>query len=464
MENKKLKRGQEIELTISDLAFGGRGISKQDELVFFVKDAIPNQKVIAKISKIKKNYVEAYSIETLKESKDQIETVCEHFRWCGGCTTQQLEYQKQLHYKQKQISDILNKIAGEKDLEINPIIGCDQPFFYRNKMEYTFSGTPWYIADESYDDVVLGLHVPKRFDKILNINKCHINHDVFNDILNISRKIAVKENMVPYHVRKHTGFLRFLVIRIGVHTNEVMVNLVTAGHKPEIIKPLVDALIEKVPSIKSIVNTINTQKSNIASGTSKLVYGKESINEKIGEYTFKISANSFFQTNSYQVKTLYDYIIKTADFKKDDIVYDLYCGTGTIGIYLARNVKHVYGIEIVEDAIKDAKINAEINDIKNIDFYCGDLKDILDSETMDNIDKPTTVIVDPPRPGLHPNTVKNLLKLSPKKIVYVSCNPATMARDLEILISKKYTIQDLQPIDMFPHTPHVECVTTLILN
>ena len=260
MEDKKLKRRQEIKLTISDLAFGGRGISKKNDLVFFVKDAIPNQDVIAKISKIKKNYVEAYSIETIKKSKDQVDPPCEHFEWCGGCTTQQLDYQKQLYFKQKQISDILNKIAGEKDIDINPIIGCEQTFFYRNKMEYTFSGVPWYIGDESYDDVVIGLHVPKRFDKILNINKCHINHDVFNDILQISKEVSIKEKMVPYDVRKHTGFLRFLVIRIGVHTNEVMVNLVTAGYKPEIIKPLVDELVDKIPNIKSIVNTINTKK------------------------------------------------------------------------------------------------------------------------------------------------------------------------------------------------------------
>ena len=464
MEDKKLKRGQEIKLTISDLAFGGRGISKQDDLVFFVKDAIPNQKVIAKISKIKKKYVEAYNIETLKDSNDQVNPVCEHFDWCGGCTTQQLDYQKQLHYKQKQISDILNKIGGAKDLNINPIIGCEKTFFYRNKMEYTFSGSPWYIEEESYDDIIIGLHVPKRFDKILSINKCHINHDVFNDILQISKEITVKENMIPYEVRKHTGFLRFLVLRIGVHTKQVMVNLVTAGYKPKIIKPLVDVLVNKIPNIKSIVNTINTKKSNIVSGTSKLLYGEECINEKIGDYTFKISSNSFFQTNSYQVKTLYDYIIKTANFKKSDVIYDLYCGAGTIGIYIAQSVKQVYGIEIVEDAIKDAKINAKINKIDNIKFYCGDLKDVLDSDAMDNIEKPTTIIVDPPRPGLHSNTVKNLIKLSPEKIIYVSCNPATMARDIEMLVNEKYMIKELQPIDMFPHTPHIECVTTLILN
>ena len=464
MKDNQLKRWQEIELSISDLAFGGKGISKVDDLVFFIKDAIPGQIVNAKISKIKKNYIEAYNIQTIKKSSDQVEPLCEHFDWCGGCTTQQLDYKKQLDYKQKQIYDILNRIGKAEDLKINTIIGCDKIFFYRNKMEYTFSGVPWYIGDESYDNIIIGLHVPKRFDKILSINKCHINHDIFNDILSISKKVSVKENMIPYNVRKHKGFLRFLVIKIGVHTNEVMVNLVTAGYKPDIIKPLVNALRDKIPSIKSIVNTINTRKSNIVSGTSKLIYGREYINEKIGKYVFKISANSFFQTNPYQVKILYDYIIKTANFKKNDIVYDLYCGTGTIGIYVANLVKKVYGIEIVEDAIEDAKFNAKENNINNIQFYCGDLKDILDSKEMQDIEQPTTIIVDPPRPGLHPNTIKNILTLSPNKIIYVSCNPATMARDIELLVSEKYAIKDLQPIDMFPHTPHIECVTTLIIN
>ena len=460
MENKKLKRGQEIKLKISDLAFGGKGISKKDDLVFFVKDAIPSQEVIAKISKIKKKYAEAYSIETLKDSTDQVNPACEHFKWCGGCTTQQLDYQRQLYYKQKQVSDILNKIGGEKNLDVNTIIGCENTFFYRNKMEYTFSGIPWYIGNESYDDVIIGLHVPKRFDKILNINKCHINHEVFNDILKISKEVAVKEKMIPYHVRKHTGFLRFLVIRIGIHTNEVMVNLVTAGYKPKIIKPLVDALVDGIPNIKSIVNTINNQKSNIASGTSKLLYGNECINEKIGDYTFKISANSFFQTNSYQVKTLYDYIIKTADFKKSDIVYDLYCGTGTIGIYVSSFVKKVYGIEIVKDAIKDANFNAKKNNIKNISFYDSDIKDFFTDQNT-KIDKPNTIIIDPPRPGLHPNVVKDIIKLSPSKIIYVSCNPSTQARDVKIFLEDSYKISDIQPIDMFPHTPHIECIITL---
>jgi len=464
MEDKKLKRGQEIELSITDLAFGGRGISKLDDLVFFVKDAIPNQKVIAKISKIKKKYVEAYKIKILKKSKDQVDPVCEHFDWCGGCTTQQLDYQQQLHYKQKQISDILNKIAGTKDVDINPIIDCKQTFFYRNKMEYTFSGNPWFIEDESYDDVIVGLHVPKRFDKILNINKCHINYEVFNQIINIAKEVSNNEKMVPYDVVKHTGYLRYLVLRAGVQTNEFMINFVTSTFNKRFMNSFLEKILDVLPNVTSVINTINAEKNNTAKGNPKTIFGSSYINEKIGDYTFKISANSFFQTNSYQVKTLYDYILKTSDFKKSDIVYDLYCGTGTIGIYIAQFVKKVYGIEIVEDAINDAHINAEINNIENINFYCGDLKDILNSDALDNIEKPTTVIVDPPRPGLHPNTVKNLIRLAPKKIIYVSCNPATMARDIEMLIRDNYSIKNLQPVDMFPHTPHIECVTTLILN
>ena len=256
------------------------------------------------------------------------------------------------------------------------------------------------------------------------------------------------------------GMNPMMMLSLGIHTNEVMVNLVTAGYKPKIIKPLVDALVDGIPNIKSIVNTINNQKSNIASGTSKLLYGDEYINEKIGDYTFKISANSFFQTNSYQVKTLYDYIIKTADFKQSDIVYDLYCGTGTIGIYVSSFVKKVYGIEIVKDAIEDAKFNAKKNNIRNISFYDSDIKDFFTDQNT-KIDKPNTIIIDPPRPGLHPNVVKDIIKLSPSKIIYVSCNPSTQARDVKIFLEDSYKISDIQPIDMFPHTPHIECIITL---
>ena len=460
MENKKLKRGQELELTISDLAFGGQGIAKLDDLIFFVKDAIPNQKIIARISKAKKKYVEAYKVETLEKSKDEINPKCNHFKYCGGCTIQQLTYEKQTHYKQLQVYDIISKIGEIKNPKINDILPCNKIFYYRNKMEYTFSGNPWYVDNETYDDVIIGLHVPKRFDKILSINECHINDPIFNDLNTTIKACANKFNLVPYDVRKHVGFLRFLVLRIGVHTNEVMVNFVTAGYKPKLIAPLVELILEKFPNVKSIVNTINADKNNTATGNIKLIHGESYINEKIGDYIFKVSANSFFQTNSYQVKTLYDYIIKTAKFKKSDIVYDLYCGTGTIGIYISSYVKKVYGIEIVKDAIEDAKFNAEVNGLENTSFYASDIKDFF-NEKNNITDKPNTVIIDPPRPGLHGDVVQDIISLSPGKIIYVSCNPSTQARDVKIFMENDYKISDIQPIDMFPLTPHIECIITL---
>ncbi len=460
MENKKLKRGHEVELEILDLAFGGKGISKVNELIFFVKNAIPNQKVLAKITKIKKKYVEAYKVKTLQKSNDEIEPKCEHFKYCGGCTIQQMKYNKQLFHKEKQVFEIFNKIGGLRNPSINPIIGCDNVFFYRNKMEYTFSDNPWYVDDESYDDIIVGLHVPKRFDKILNINNCHINYEKFNDITNIVKQVANSEKMIAYNVVKHTGFLRYLVIRVGIHTNELMVNIVTSGFNKKLISKFSEKLLEKNPDITSIVNTINAEKNNTARGYTKTIQGSSFIHEKIGQYKFKISANSFFQTNSYQVKSLYDYIVKTAAFNKNDVVYDLYCGTGTISIFISKFVKKVYGIELVEEAIDDAKFNANMNNISNTHFYVSDLKVFFSNSNLD-IEKPNTIIIDPPRPGLHPQVTNDIIDLSPSKIVYVSCNPSTQARDVRIFNDNGFNVDDIQPIDMFPHTPHIECIVTL---
>ena len=239
-----------------------------------------------------------------------------------------------------------------------------------------------------------------------------------------------------------------------------MVNLVTSGYKPKLIEPIKNLIIDQFPNVKSIVNTINANKNNTATGNTKIIFGESYIKEKIGNYIFKVSANSFFQTNSYQVKTLYDYIIKTAKFKKSDIVYDLYCGTGTIGIYLSSFVKKVYGIELVEDAIKDAKFNAKQNNVKNAYFYACDIKDFF-IESKKEIEKPDTIILDPPRPGLHPDVIKDIIALSPTKVIYVSCNPSTQARDVKTMIENKYKITVIQPVDMFPHTPHIECILTL---
>jgi len=463
MEVKKIKKGQEIKLKISDLAFGGQGISKINDLIVFVKNAIPDQTVLAKVIKSKKKYIEAYKLEILKKSSNEVDAECEHFKFCGGCTIQQMKYKKQLFYKEKQVSEIFNKIGGINNPQINSIIGCSKIFLYRNKMEYTFSDNPWFIDDESYDDIVVGLHVPKRFDKILNIDKCYINHEMFNEILAIAKQVANDENMIAYNVLKHTGFLRYLVLRIGVHTNELMINIVSSGFNEKLMVKFKKQILKKIPDTTSIVNTINAEKNNTAKGQTKTIYGQSYIHEKIGNYKFKISPNSFFQTNSYQVEVLYDYIIKTAGLNKNDIVYDLYCGTGTIAIYISSFVKKVYGIEIVKEAIEDAKYNAKINNILNTYFYTSDLKDFF---IKDNhyIEQPDTIIIDPPRPGLHPKVVEDIIHLSPSKIIYVSCNPSTQARDIKIFQENGFKLIDVQPIDMFPRTPHIECIATLKMS
>ncbi len=462
MENKKLKRGEEVELFISNLAFGGLGISKVNNLIFFVKNAIPNQTVLAKITKIKKNYIEAYNISTLKKSKDELNVKCDHFKYCGGCSTQQLDYKKQVQYKEEQIYDIFKRIAEITYPKINPIIACERIFNYRNKMEFTFSNRPWFVEDETYDNLVLGLHVPKRFDKILNIDTCHIQNDSFNKILNIVRNESNKNNLEPYDITKHKGFLRYLVLRKGIHTNEIMINIVTSIKKINLLEPIVNVLLKKIKNIKCIVNTINTRKAGITFGEKQFVlFGNNYINERIGNYIFKISPESFFQTNSYQVKILYDYIKKQADLTGNEIIHDLYSGTGTIGLYLSSLAKHIYGFEIIEGATKNALENAKINNVKNSSFYCGDLKDFYNNK-MQNIDKPNIIIVDPPRAGLHNNVIQTIINQKPEKFIYISCNPSTQARDVKIFVENNFIVKDIQPIDMFPHTPHIECIITLI--
>tara|TARA_B100000029_G_C17535256_1_gene944665 strand:- start:101 stop:1492 length:1392 start_codon:yes stop_codon:yes gene_type:complete len=461
MLQNKFKIGQEIDLEILDLAFGGKGIAKLNNLTVFVKSGIPGQTISARITKIKKSYLEAKHIKTLKKSKFETKPKCDHFPTCGGCSFQQLSYKKQLEYKQKQIYDIFERIGEVQKPKINKIIGSNKKYYYRNKMEFTFSDNPWYIADESYDKIVLGLHVPKRFDKILNVDDCHIQDKIFNDILKFIREKSIKLNLEPYNVRKHVGLLRYLIFKIGIYTNEIMLNIVTAKEENKIIK-LSEIILKEFPKITTIVNTINSTKSNTAIGQKEhIIYGKGYINEKIGKYKFRISPSAFFQTNSFQVKTLYDYILKISEINKEDVIFDLFSGTGTIAIYLANKAKKAYGFEIVEDAVNDANINAKNNNIDNVIFYLGDIKNLFDKKNDLNIEKPDIVIIDPPRPGLHLNTIKYLLKELPKKIIYVSCNATTQARDMNLLI-EKYSIIDIQPIDLFPHTPHIENILTLL--
>ena len=459
-----LKKGLEIIVSIDSIAFGGKGLAKYNNIVVFVKNAIPGQKLKIVIIKKSKQYFEGKIVEIISESPHYKKPLCEHFLYCGGCSFQNLDYKIQTDQKMQQIKDIFDRIGQQKKYNLDPIETCSNIYEYRNKMEFTFSNRRWILKDEPQNvksNFALGLHIPGRYDKILDINQCHIQKKTANKILNIVKEYS--SELDPYDIIEHNGFLRNLMIRHTANTNQIMVNIVTAFENTELLKPLVNKIIEKVNTVKSIVNNITARKAGVSTGEYEInLYGDNYIQEEINGLIFNISANSFFQTNTLQTEKLYSMIINKCDLKKDDIVYDLYSGTGTIGISMARYVKFVYGFEIVKEAVNDAKINAKLNNINNIKFFKGDLKNIfrvnLDTE---KIEKPNIMVVDPPRAGMHKKTILDIVKKEPEKIIYISCNPSTQARDIKELSEYKYKLKRVLPLDMFPHTPHVENIAII---
>tara|TARA_B100000029_G_scaffold365405_1_gene358693 strand:+ start:21 stop:1031 length:1011 start_codon:yes stop_codon:yes gene_type:complete len=336
-------------------------------------------------------------------------------------------------------------------------------------MEFTFSKFEWIPEGKNEQEIpgfALGLHVPKRWDKILNINECHIQDFVANEVLQFIKRSVIHLKLEAYDLKEHKGYLRHLVIRKGIKTGQIMVNFVTSKKNIKLLEPIVKELRNRFPSIVSIVNNISTRKAGVAVGEEQiLLSGQNFIIDKIGEYNFKISSNSFFQTNTLQAEKLYDIILEEASLGKQDIVYDLCCGIGTISIYLSKYAKKVYGFEIIPSAIQDAKENAKINNIKNTYFFEGDISTIFsDYKDIERLAAADVIIIDPPRPGIPSKTIKYLNQISPRKIIYVSCNPSTQARDIKELCKEEYRLLKLQPVDMFPHTPHIENVATLIKN
>ena len=461
----KLKKGNIIKLNIESLSFGGSGFSKYEGAAVFVEKGLPGQEVEAFIFKKQKNYFKAKINNIIKESPHSINPKCSHFNDCGGCSFQNFDYSEQTKEKYQQVKDTLEHIGNFKDLKINPITKAKEQFNYRNKMEFTFSNNPWF---EKYNpkekkDFCIGLHPKGRFDKIIDIQSCEIQSHIANQIINTVRDIAIELKIIPYDIKKHIGFLRQLVIRSADYNNETMVIIVTSKKDHDKLSPIIKEL-SKIKEIKSIINNVNSRKADVSySEEQYILYGEDSITEKLGKYKFKISPDSFFQTNSKQAKKLYDIIKDEADLKGDEIVYDLYCGTGTIGIYLSDKAKKIFGFEIIHSAIDDAIINASNNNVKNALFFQGDIKDsLVNNKEMDIIEKPNISIIDPPRSGLHPKALKNIIDLDQKKIIYISCNPATQARDLKEIVGYGYKIKKIRPLDMFPHTPHIETVVTLI--
>ena len=460
-----IKKGSDVELKIESLAFGGMGVAHLHEMVTFVKNAIPGQKVNARITKKRSSYMEARSLEVLSESPHFMEVKCEHFADCGGCTFQNLDYAQQITAKEMQIKEVFQRIGGFPNFAFESIVTCDEAFHYRNKMEFTFSDQE-YIPEKEKDrepkDFILGLHAPGRWDKILDINECHIQSPIANQILKSIKELM--KDLKPYNIREHSGFLRNLIIRVGSNTNEVMVNIVTSKEEQKALKPIVNSLIKKFPSITSVVNNITTRKAGVSIGEKQIVlYGNKYVMEKLDSYEFIISPNSFFQTNTRQAEKLYNIVLEESKLTGKEIIYDLFCGTGSISLYISKYAKMVYGFELDISAVQDAVQNAAYNKVKNASFFAGNLENLFrESPAIENLKLPDVVIVDPPRAGLHYKTVEDILEKSPMRIVYVSCNPATQARDVALLCKKKYELFKLRPVDMFPHTPHIENVATII--
>ena len=458
-----IKKRKAYELEIIDLAFGGRGLAKPDGFPIFIDRCIPGDVVFAKITKKKKSWGEGKLIEILKQSPLRNQGKCQYCNFCGGCKWQQIGYDIQLAYKKRHVIESMEHIGGLKDVRVNDVIPSDRIYEYRNKMEFSCSSKRWLLPwelenEEIKKDFGIGLHVPGTFDKVIDIKQCEIMPTLGNKILEDVREFIKASYFQAYNLKNHEGFWRFLMLRHSVAFDTWMVNVVTTVKKIDVVQNLADLLAQKYPQIKSILNNITDSKSGVSIDKEEIVlYGEDHIKEKLGKFEFKISANSFFQTNTRSCEKLYSKVSEYAALTGNEIVMDLYSGTGTIPIWLSDQAKMVYGIEIVKSAVIDAKKNAHLNGIENCEFFEGDIKDVLPRLKK----KPDVMIIDPPRVGMHKDVVGQVLLISPEKIVYVSCNPSTLARDLEML-APKYEISQIQPIDMFPHTYHIESIALLL--
>jgi 23S rRNA (uracil1939-C5)-methyltransferase len=455
-------------LHIIDIAEEGKGVAKSDELVVFVEKAVPGDVVDARIVKKKKNFAEAV-IETLHTSSDlRTDPFCQHFGTCGGCKWQHMQYEAQLQFKYKSVEAALQRLAKINTSMMEPILGSAADTYYRNKLEYTFSNKRWLNRGDMGDTTdlemnALGFHVPLRFDKILDIQHCYLQAEPSNTLRNQVRNYAIRMGMSFYDLREHTGSLRNLIIRTS-STGEVMVVVVFAYVEQEQVDGLMSYLQSEFPEITSLLYIINQKKNDTIFDQEVITFaGRDHIFEEMNGLKFKIGAKSFYQTNSAQAYELYKITKEFAGLSGNELVYDLYTGAGTIANFVAGSAKQVVGIEYVPTAIEDAKFNSQLNGIGNTLFYAGDMKDILTGDFMVNHGKPDVVITDPPRAGMHADVVDRLLEMEAEKIVYVSCNAATQARDIALL-TEKYEVVRIKPVDMFPHTQHVENVVLLKLR
>lgn len=456
-------------VTICDVGAEGNAIAKVDGMVLFVPFAAPGDVVDVRLRKKKKSYAEGTVLRLVEAGPVRIAPICEHFTVCGGCRWQHLPYDFQLKCKQQQVVDALTRIAKVELPEISPILGSKQTECYRNKMEYTFSNRCWLTdqqlasGEEFPDRDAAGFHIPGAFDKVLDINKCVLQDDFSNRLRLFIKQYGKSHNLPFYDLRAQQGLLRTLMVRMA-STGQIMAVMVFGANEPEAIAGLLDDVRAEFPEITSLLYVINTKVNDTIGDQEVLLHsGSEFIEEEMEGLKFRVGPKSFYQTNSLQAYELYKVTRDFAGLSGDELVYDLYTGTGTIANFVSRRARKVVGIEYVPEAIEDAKITSQINGIDNTLFYAGDMKDVLTDEFVASHGKPDVMIVDPPRAGMHGDVVDVILRAEPRRIVYVSCNPATQARDLALLDSK-YKVTAVQPVDMFPHTQHVENVVRLDLR
>ncbi len=460
----KIKKNQTIEVEVEKIAFGGKGLAKLNGFTLFIDKAVPGDLAVVRITKKKKSYAEARVEQLIRPSALRIDAPCPYSGYCGGCKWQFLDYSNQIIFKKQHVEESLQHIGHIRDVVVHDTLPSQKVFEYRNKMEFTCAERRWLLPEEMEQNdpkqagIAIGLHVPGTFYKVLDTEACLLQPHLGNYILDDVRRYIKASNVPVYGLRSHAGFWRFVTLRHSAAHDNWMVNIVTADEDSDVMQPLADMLLEKHPQIVSVVNNITDSKAGVAVGQKEILLGGSPfLKDRIGAFEFKISANSFFQTNTAGAERLYETVKNYAALEGHETVLDLYCGTGTIAIYLSGSAQEIVGVEQVESAVKDAEYNCRSNGVENCRFVQGDMR-----ECLQNIDINAEVMVaDPPRAGMHKDVVRTILRMAPEKIIYVSCNPAALARDVAMM-SAQYRLVEVQPVDLFPHTYHIESVALLI--
>ena len=471
MPTAPLHKRQIIDLHIDGLAFGARGVGRKDGFVCFVDGAVPGQRVKAEILKVRDRFADARLAEVSEPSPDQVSPPCPYFGVCGGCRLQNLAYGKQVEWKTRQVREILARIGGFPEDVVRPAVPAPAEYGYRNKMEFTFGSRPWLLEKDKEAPppfYALGLHVPGKFDRVLDIDACLLQSEKANRLYFDAKRRILGTGLPAYGPKTHAGVWRFLIVREGKNTGGLLLHVITSGQDAEKTRSALDTAAEELgkahPDLTTVVHGMTDRMSQVAfADGERILRGGGTITESIGNRTFEISASSFFQTNTQQAERLFQAVADLARLDGGETVYDLYCGTGTIGIFLADRARRVLGVESVEAAVRNARRNAELNGCSNVEFVRRDMKDALgDPGLTGTHGRPDVVVLDPPRGGTHPHTVRDLIRLAAPKIVYVSCNPPILAKDAKTLCENGYALETVQPVDLFPHTAHVEAVAVLI--